>query len=114
MTEMIACCGLRCDQCGAYLATQNDDDEKRAEVAENWSRIYKADIKPEHINCDGCLQEGGRHFNYCSVCEISNCAVEKGVENCGHCGEYACEIIEKFFEMVPDARTLLDRIHAGI
>ena len=29
MTEMIAFCGLECDACPAYLATQEDDDEKQ-------------------------------------------------------------------------------------
>jgi len=30
---MIACCGLDCSKCEAYLATQEDNDVKRAEVA---------------------------------------------------------------------------------
>jgi len=29
---MIACCGLDCSECGGFLATQADDDIKRAEV----------------------------------------------------------------------------------
>ena len=34
---MIACCGLDCSKCEAYLATQEDNDVKRAEVAKKWS-----------------------------------------------------------------------------
>jgi len=31
---MIAYCGLDCSQCGAYQATQLDDDQKRIEIYE--------------------------------------------------------------------------------
>ena len=51
---MLGCCGLKCNECEAFLATQADDDEQRRAVAENWSKTYDADIKPEQINCDGC------------------------------------------------------------
>jgi len=37
MKQMIAFCGLACHECGALLATQDDDDAKRAEVAQGWS-----------------------------------------------------------------------------
>jgi hypothetical protein len=114
MEKMISYCGLRCDQCGAYLATQADDDEKRREVAETWSRMYQADIRPEHIHCDGCVQEGGRHFGHCRVCEIRNCAKGRGVIHCGHCGEYTCETLERFFTLAPHARKQLDRIRSGL
>jgi len=62
MKEIIAFCGLPCHECGALLATQDDDDAKRAEVAQQWSKLFKVDIKPESINCDGCLSEGGQIF----------------------------------------------------
>lgn len=55
MHEMIAFCGLLCNECGAFIATRDDDDEKRAEVAETWSKQFNADIKPQDVNCDGCL-----------------------------------------------------------
>ena len=30
MKEMISFCGLDCHECGAFLATKEDDDQKRA------------------------------------------------------------------------------------
>ncbi len=42
---MIACCGLNCSKCKAYLATQEDNDVKRAEVAKKWSVQYSEFIE---------------------------------------------------------------------
>ena len=46
MEETIAICGLTCHECGAYQATINDDDKKREEVAELWSKEYNTECKP--------------------------------------------------------------------
>jgi hypothetical protein len=110
MANLISFCGLPCSECGAYLATKNNDDQKRAEVAELWSKEYKTDLKPEDINCDGCTSGSDNVFNYTKICEIRKCGMEQGVENCAHCSDYACEKLEKFFEMVPDAKSRLDEI----
>ena len=113
MNEIIAFCGLACHECGAFLATRNDDDEKRREVAEIWSRQFDANIKPQDINCEGCLTDGGNCFSYCEVCEIRKCGKEKEIENCGYCNDYVCDKLEKFFHTVPGSRKRLDRIRSG-
>ena len=110
MAKMTAFCGLDCARCEGYLATQADDDGQRAEVAREWSARYGADIKPEHINCDGC-RSGGREVYYCAdVCEIRKCGVGRGVDNCAGCDEYACEKLEAFFQAAPEARAALDAL----
>ena len=114
MDEMIAFCGITCHECGAFLATRDDDDEKRAEVAQLWSKEFKADIKPEDINCESCLSDGENLFSHTKTCEIRKCGKEKGVVNCAHCSDYTCEKLEKFFEMVPDAKKRLDGIRAKL
>jgi len=114
MEKMVACCGIICSECPAFIATMNDDDAERKKVAESWSKEFKADIKPENINCEGCLSKGERVFSHTKVCEIRKCGQEKGVENCAHCDEYVCEKLDKFFEMVPACRTTLDEIKASL
>ncbi len=111
MSEMISFCGLGCHECGAFLATQDNNDQKRAEVAQEWSRLFKVGIKPEDINCDGCQSDGGRLFNYCRVCEIRKCGKEKGLKNCGYCGEYPCSKLYFIFSNAPDAKNRLDKIN---
>ena len=114
MSDMTACCGILCSECGAFIATKNDNDEKRKEVSELWSKQYGCDIKPQDINCDGCTSESERLFSHCGVCEIRKCARGKALANCANCDEYACEKLEGFFKMAPDARKSLDTIRSGL
>lgn len=114
LKEMIAVCGLDCSKCGAFLATKENNDQKRAEVAQEWSRLFKGEIKPEDINCDGCHSDGGRLLNYCKVCEIRECGKEKGLENCGYCGEYPCHKLDFIFSSAPDAKNRPDKINSSL
>ena len=87
MKETIAYCGLDCGTCEARIATANDDGALRAKVAKEWSELNGVEITPEMINCDGCRVEG-RKTVYCeSLCPIRQCALGRGVETCGACGE---------------------------
>ena len=110
MTEkMISHCGLVCTECPAYLATQAGDEAKAAEIAVQWSKEYNADIKAEHVWCDGCLV-GGKKCAHCLKCEIRACAMKKGVENCASCPDYGCDILAAFHEMVPPAKEMLESL----
>ena len=114
MDKMIAFCGINCSECAAFLATQKDDNEERKKTAELWSKEFNADIKQEDINCEGCLSEGENIFSHCKVCEIRKCGQEKGLENCAHCSEYACEKLDNFFKIAPDGKATLDEIKKGL
>jgi len=59
MSEMIACCGLVCTECPTFFPTQNDDDEATARTTAFDKKTYGFDLKPEEINCDGCLSTRG-------------------------------------------------------
>ncbi|KPJ65710.1 hypothetical protein AMJ44_09620 [candidate division WOR-1 bacterium DG_54_3] len=110
MEKMIAFCGLVCSECPAYIATQKDDDNERRKVAEMWSKGFKVELKPEDINCDGCLVDSENLFSHCKVCEIRKCGKETKVENCAYCDDYACEKLTDFFKMAPEAKTTLDEV----
>lgn len=114
MNEMIAFCGLDCHQCGAFLATRDNDDNKRREVADLWSREYGGNIRAQDINCDGSISEGGILFSHCEVCEMRKCGQERGLTNCAYCSEYPCANLTEFFTMAPESKTRLDRVRAGI
>jgi hypothetical protein len=114
MSEMISICGLKCHECGAFIARRDDDHKVRAETAAIWSKMYGAELKPESINCDGCTSEGGVVFHHCTVCEMRKCAKGRGVVNCAHCSDYACDTLNEFFKMVPEAKETLDAIRATL
>jgi hypothetical protein len=111
MYEMISYCGLDCAECPAYRATQAEDMEELARVAEEWGAQFKAEIAPESILCDGCKTgEGARRSGYCSVCGVRACAVEKGVLTCAHCEEYGCETLQACPAFRAEGKERLDKI----
>ena len=114
MDKVIAYCGLTCTECGAYIATMNDDDEKRSEVAAQWSEEYGGEFTAKDISCMGCFSESDDVFDYCKKCEIRSCAKSRGVANCAHCDEYPCGKLADFLRMVPDAKKQLDAIRASL
>ncbi len=105
MNQMMAYCGIMCDECPAYKATVNNSDELRKNTAEHWSKIYNADIRPEQINCLGCRSEV--RFSHCGVCEVRACNLEKQLEHCGGCGSFSCGKEDFILEHVPGARERL-------
>ena len=104
---MIAYCGLDCSKCLAFNATQANDDKLREDCARRWTRMFKHEILPAQINCDGCKVEG-RHFFHCEVCGIRACASGRGLDNCGHCADFGCEKIEGLMQMDPNIRKALE------
>jgi len=111
MEKMIAFCGIICSECPALVATQENDNEKRKQVAELWSKMYNSDIKSEEINCNGCMAKSGRLFRYCNVCEIRKCGQERHLKNCAYCEDYICEKLSSFFKMAgPDPKYNLEEI----
>ena len=111
--KMIAKCGLVCSECPAYIATQTNDDALRADTARKWSEMFKSDIKPADINCDGCPTESPRLFGYCTTCDIRKCARGKKLATCASCPEYACEKLDKFLVQAPEARKVLEELRKG-
>jgi hypothetical protein len=114
MEKMIAMCGIICTECPAFLATRENDDRKRKEVAEQWSKEYQAEFKAEDINCDGCHSLTGRLFSHCKVCEIRKCGQEKDLKNCATCNEYPCPKLSQFFLMVLQGKAVLDEIRKDL
>jgi hypothetical protein len=110
MSKMIAYCGLACDECEGFLATRNNDQALREKIAAQWSKEFNHEIKPEDVNCTGCLSTEGPVLNYCQVCEIRACGRSRALPNCARCPDYACEKLTKFLAAAPAARQNLEEI----
>ncbi len=104
MKELIACCGLDCEKCDAWIATANNDDALREKTARLWSELNHAPITPEMINCTGCRVAGAK-TPYCEgMCEIRKCAAELGFATCGSCPHMAgCEKLAPVTGYSPEA-----------
>lgn len=102
MNKMIACCGVDCAACDAYVAKRNNDDELRRTTAERWARQLDVPVEPEYINCDGCQQTGGQHLGYCAICGIRTCCLEKQHTTCAECSEYVCARLQRGFEFMSE------------
>jgi hypothetical protein len=108
--RIVSYCGIVCSECPAYIATQKNCDTMRQEIAEKWSKMYNAEIKPEYVNCDGCISGSNRRIAYTNECAIRLCGIEKDVSNCAYCDEYACEKLNPIFDSYPASKSTLDEI----
>lgn len=108
MDQMISHCGLICGDCNAYKATVNGDEALRKQTAEEWSRIFGADIKAEDINCLGC--KTGINFGYCKVCEVRACSMGRELNNCAGCDSFSCGKLDEIFKFSPEARERLEKL----
>lgn len=115
MENSIAFCGLDCEKCEARLATIKKDDALRKKVAKEWSELNGIEITPEMIHCEGCKADGKKTV-YCeSLCPIRQCALDRGVKNCGKCAKMkACEKVGMIIANNPQAlRNLRNRSESG-
>ena len=113
MENIIACCGVSCHECPAYLATIHDDDEAKAKIARQWSN-GEITFKAADITCSGCLSTEGSLFAHCKSCDVRKCVIEKNLSNCAFCDDYACEKLNRCFEGDPNAKLTLDAINASL
>lgn len=125
MERMIAYCGLICDDCPAYRATQAEDGDMLDQVLVQWREAFDAPhLVVADIVCDGCLPTDRRLCGYCRHCRIRTCAMSRNIPNCGHCDEYACDDLERllaicdqqegFFHYARSARRTLQTVRAEL
>jgi hypothetical protein len=115
VAQIIAVCGLDCAACEAYIATQAGDEAAKEKVAAKWRVQYNSlKIDAKSITCDGCLSDTGRLCGHCLECGPRLCAVERGLPNCAHCPDFGCKKISGLLKFIPDAKTRLDEIRAGL
>ena len=113
--ELIAFCGINCIECPAYIAKRTENIELREKTAKEWSSPDFS-VEPHEINCDGCITIDQELFTFCNSCKVRICGLEKGVQNCAHCNEYACKKLEGLWDMfkMTEPREILDNIKSDL
>jgi hypothetical protein len=112
MKKLIACCGLNCESCDAYIATINNSNELRKATAEKWQKMFNVPaIDFKSINCTGCREDGVK-FSHCHECEIRNCVKAKGFETCADCEDMdTCTIVAMVHKAMPEAISNLKNLN---
>ncbi len=113
MEKLTAMCGLTCSECPAYLGTSNGDMKALEALAETWSKAYGTTLTAQDCLCNGCRAAEGPWMSHCAECDMRACGIQKGVETCAQCPEYACDKLAAFFEYVPEAKLVLDTLRSA-
>lgn len=104
MNKLIACCGLNCEVCDAYIATVKDSDALRKATAEKWQQMFQTpEIDYKTINCTGC-REAGVKFSHCNECKMRNCVAAKSYQTCADCPDMErCSMVAMVHQHMPEA-----------
>lgn len=106
MTEM-AYCGLNCEECPVFQATQNRDEVHKRWLAAEYSS-QELCFTTRDMTCHGCKTPLRLESRMCQGCQIRDCASQQMVKNCAHCIQYPCLLIRRFVSTETDARTSLE------
>ncbi len=92
--EYISFCGDICTLCPRYIATQKNDEDELAAIAELWFRLgfRETIVSNDDIRCNGCTREKKCLYS------ITVCEHLKGKKNCGECEQFPCKIIASVFK----------------
>jgi len=87
--NMLAYCGLYCEQCSFKIAEQ----ENNMKHLENAPRAL---IKSEHIVLSDYKCECCKGNSICGACRIKACASTKAINSCAECTDFPCTHIDSF------------------
>lgn len=104
MEPILTRCGYRCDLCLAYKPNVDAHPENRQVLSDGWFKYFGFRIPSEAIECDGCMSENPKLID--QSCPVRPCAIERGLDNCGICGDFDCA---KFMER----QVIFEQIQAG-
>ncbi|MEL7636453.1 MAG: DUF3795 domain-containing protein [Chloroflexi bacterium] len=112
MTEL-AYCGLNCEECPVFQATQNRDEVHKRWLAAEYSSEELC-LSTKDMTCYGCHSQQRLESRMCMGCQIRQCASKRPISNCAHCIEYPCLLIMRFVSTETDARAALELERAQI
>lgn len=97
--KFAAVCGLFCEACNLYIATQEDP----ARLTRLAARFQ---VSEEDAQCYGCRSD--KRGPYCRICKMFSCAAERGIDFCSECEDYPCNDLKQFQAERPHRIELFD------
>lgn len=99
-------CGMRCDLCMVYRPNV-DREDRREEICKVFGKVWEGyEPNPKEIICDGCLALDEKATLFSPECKTRKCVFGKGLEHCGYCEQYPCDI----FPSEPTHEELVQKI----
>jgi len=81
--------------CAIYQVHRDNDTAFKERLVCVCNKLPNLDnLTAEGIKCRGCMSDD--RFAHCERCEISNCAVAKGIGGCHECADFPCGYINNF------------------
>lgn len=103
--NMLAYCGLYCEQCSFKVAydTQDMKHLEHYPKSDEWSQKVLREC-----NCDGCKSDNC----LCGDCTMQPCAVGKNLDTCADCDSFPCEYIDEFAnDGIPHHKEAIENLH---
>ena len=99
-------CGMRCDLCLVYRPNVEEND-RREEICKVFAKVWNGyEPNPQEIICDGCSANTKNTILFSPDCKTRQCVMDKGLEHCGYCNYYPCDI----FPAEPTQEELIQKI----
>lgn len=98
---LAAVCGLFCEACTLFIATQEDPSRLKALAG-------RFGLSEEEVRCNGCRSD--KRTTYCATCTIFACASRRGKDFCSECAEYPCTDLIQFQSERPHRIELWDNL----
>ncbi len=106
-------CGLDCEACDAFVATKNNDNQLKAQVAQRWSKLYKRPVEASDVHCQGCKSNGTQGIYCQTICPIKPCCRKKGIDSCAQCKDFPCKDLKAVFSFCREAEEQLKKQQAN-
>ena len=105
----LAYCGIKCQDCPAFIATKKNNFDMKIEIAEKWS-TQEYPLSPDDVECHGCTSTIRNMMSFCEDCDIRDCAIDKHLDNCAYCNDFTCTKLDKVYKQTPQAKDNLIEI----
>lgn len=92
---LIGACGIFCENCSIYIATKENNDDLKKQIAKKIFPDKDPELVYDKIVCYGCHGPIDTHWS--PDCKILDCSREKEYTICAECSNFPCDISKKFY-----------------
>ena len=103
-------CGLNCEECPVYQATQKQDQAHQVWLAAEYSS-ESSWYAPAEMTCQGCHSQQRLESKMCQECALRKCASNRVRLTCAECPDFPCSLIDRYVSIETDARCQLQLWH---